>query len=220
MERLFRLKMIKHTGLGDSLAGGRGRGIRSESDTGTKDERLQPRFQAWTTGRMVESFTDKGAVEKNRISRKVNQHLLEAHYIQARPFSNSSVILHGRLLFGPKSNKKIRASGICVFLVCFYFMGQPGRHRYAEDASFFGGVECTGRTASVVTPPPRPSSAKYSSLALELYAREAGRNLIKMKTIKTAQKETVSPLRRLKNNNDEVQKQREFSRSTPIEAVS
>lgn len=53
----FRLKMTEHTGPGDSPAGGWGRGLSSESDSGSKDERLLPRCGAWAT-----DWTDSGVI--------------------------------------------------------------------------------------------------------------------------------------------------------------
>lgn len=100
--------MTEHTGPGDSPAGGWGRATGWESDTGNKDERLQPRFQAWTTAWTVESLTDKGEEEENQIWRTVTQHLLEGHHVPGVSRFRISLFARERLSFGPKSNKEMR----------------------------------------------------------------------------------------------------------------
>lgn len=62
--------MIEQSSSDDSLAAGWGREIRSESDTGSKNERFLPRFHPWTTGWIEKSFSDKKALKANQICRK------------------------------------------------------------------------------------------------------------------------------------------------------
>lgn len=171
--------MTEGTEPDDSLAGGWGRGIESETDTDSKDERLQPRSRALKTGWTVESFIDKRAVEENQSWRKVNnQHLLEAHYVSV-PWQIPIITLHRRDYYLAQGHAKKLEFGIrflrtpkpALFLLHSSFCA-PLLHRAAqapqataEEASSLGvEVECISSTASVVTPPPRASLPQAISI--------------------------------------------------------
>ena len=77
---LFKLKWWNLQDLVIHRARGWGKVISSESGIGSKDERLLPRFRAWTTDWSHSLI--KGAGEKNVTWRKDNdQQVLEAHYV-------------------------------------------------------------------------------------------------------------------------------------------
>lgn len=94
----------------------------------------------------------------------------------------------------------------------------PRRHSLPLREPLPGRRGRIGSMASAVAPSPRASAAQRPSPSLKLYTGEAGRKFIKMKTIKTPQTGTASPLRGLQNNkDDEVKKRREFFLSPLIE---
>lgn len=155
----------------------------------------------------MESFTDKGAVEENQIWRKVNnQHLPEAHYVSG-PSQIPIIILHHRDYYLAQRHVKklefsirfLRTPKLALFLlhssICAHLLHLAAQapQATAEEVSSLGvEVECINTMASVVTPPPRASSAK-NHLHLSCM-QETGGDLIKMKTIKTPRRE-LHPLK-------------------------
>lgn len=125
------------------------------------------------------------------------------------------VILHGRLLFGPKPNKEIRfwyqvwfqaymyakarACSITVSSVRIYINWQPKSHEVLLRKPLYWEWKWSVLVVwpQYSLPLPGPHLPK-DHLCLLSCIREAGRNFIEMKTIKTPQSGTVSPLRGLK----------------------
>lgn len=109
----------------------------------------------------------------------------------------------------PKPALFLLHSSFCAHLLHLAAQAQSS----AEEASSLRAeVECISSMASVLTPPPRASSAKNHLHPSCM--QETGGHFIKMKTIKTPRRER-HPLKN--KNNDEVKKSREFSASTLVE---